>query len=69
VPTAQVPVEILAVFVIRKSLGLPTPSFSHPLLETPFAQVPALVGTPDDPILAGAVEKIREAHPQIGEPW
>jgi hypothetical protein len=69
VPTGQVPVEILAVFIIRKALGLATPSFSHPLLKTPFAQVPAAVDTPHDPILAGAVEKIREAHPEIGEPW
>ena len=69
VPTAQVPVEILAVFIVRKALGLPTPSFSHPLLETPFAQVPAVVDTPTDPILTAAINKIREAHPEIGEPW
>ncbi|HMF19859.1 MAG TPA: hypothetical protein VKE98_21820, partial [Gemmataceae bacterium] len=69
VPTTQVPVEILAVFIVRKSLGLPTPPFSHPLLETPFAQVPAVVDTPTDPILTAAINKIREAHPEIGEPW
>lgn len=69
VPTGQVPVEILAVFIIRKSLGLPTPAFSHPLLETPFAQVPPEIAMPDDPILAGAIRKIREAHPEIGDPW
>lgn len=69
VPTAQVPVEILAVFIVRKALGLATPSFSHPLLETAFAQVPAVVDTPNDPILTGAINKIREAHPEIGEPW
>ncbi len=69
VPTAQVPVEILAVFIVRKALGLETPPFTHPLLETPFARAPAAVDTPDDPVLAGAVAKIREAHPEIGVPW
>lgn len=69
VPYLHFPVEILATLVIRKRCGLFVPSFSHPLMETPFCQVP-IVGTNQvDPMLDGAVKKIRECHPEIPFPW
>ncbi|MCE5266358.1 MAG: hypothetical protein LLG00_00535 [Planctomycetaceae bacterium] len=38
-PFDLVPVEVLAIFAVRRCLGLPPVTVNHPLLETPLANV------------------------------
>jgi hypothetical protein len=44
-PFDLVPAEILAIYAVRQSLGLETPTVEHPLLEAPFN---APIGSPSE---------------------
>jgi hypothetical protein len=69
VPYLNFPVEILAAIAVRKKLGLPVPEIPHPLLQAPLGRFPPKSSPNNDPILEGAIKKIRETHPEIGHPW
>ena len=53
-PFDLVPAEILAIYAVRRSLGLDTPPVDHPLLESPFHAPP---GSPTD-IEDGLLEEV-----------
>lgn len=48
------PAEILALYRVRERLGLATPEVDHPLLRTPFCEVPAKIAYEPDPLVEQA---------------
>ena len=57
------PSEILALYRVREKLGLETPWVKHPLLETPFAQVPENITYDPDPLIVQAMELVTKLLP------
>jgi hypothetical protein len=57
------PAEILALHRVRERLGLVTPSVKHPLLETPFAQVPQRTTYEPDPLVVAAMGLVEKLLP------
>ncbi len=58
------PAEILALYRVREKLGLETPAVSHPLLDTPFSQVPENITYEPDPLVEDAMKLAMELLPQ-----
>jgi len=57
------PSEILALYRVREKLGLETPWVKHPLLETPFTQVPEKITYEPDPLVVQAMELVEKLLP------
>jgi hypothetical protein len=58
------PSEILALYRVREKLGLETPWVQHPLLETPFAQVPEKITYEPDPLVVQAMDLVTKLLPE-----
>jgi hypothetical protein len=53
------PVEILAVYRLRESLGLKNPEVKHPLLDSPLGKLPPPGEAPMDPLLEQVLKKLK----------
>jgi hypothetical protein len=58
------PSEILALYRMREKLGLETPWVNHPLLDTPFTQVPEKVTYEPDPLVVQAMDLVTKLLPE-----
>ncbi|HEV2208113.1 MAG TPA: hypothetical protein VG167_05020 [Verrucomicrobiae bacterium] len=58
------PTEILALYRVREKLGLETPLVQHPLLDTPFAQVPETIRYDPDPLVTEAMSLVEKLLPE-----
>jgi len=58
------PSEILALYRVREKLGLETPWVKHPLLETPFTQVPEKIAYEPDPLVVQAMDLVTKLLPE-----
>jgi hypothetical protein len=56
-----IPVDILALYAVRRRFGLSTPTVSHPILETPFARLSpeSVAGVPRHPLHEKVIERCR----------
>jgi hypothetical protein len=63
-PHGIFPSEILALYRVRERLGLETPWVKHPLLETPFAQVPEKISYEPDPLVVQAMDLVTKLLPE-----
>jgi predicted DNA-binding WGR domain protein len=62
-PADLFPAEILAVYRVRRDLGLPTPEVQHPILATPLGRPPTSIpATPDD-VLDRVMTAVEEELP------
>jgi hypothetical protein len=61
-----VPLEILFLFRLRQLLGLSNPVLDHPLMETPFDQLPEVQSPykPDE-LMLGTLARVREDWPEF----
>ncbi len=58
------PSEILALYRVREKLGLETPWVNHPLLDTPFTQVPEKITYEPDPLVIQAMDLVTKLLPE-----
>ena len=58
------PSEILALYRVREKLGLETPWVKHPLLDTPFTQVPENITYEPDPLVVQAMDLVTKLLPE-----
>ncbi len=58
------PSEILALYRVREKLGLETPWVNHPLLDTPFTQVPEKITYEPDPLVVQAMDLVTKLLPE-----
>jgi hypothetical protein len=56
---ARTPVEILLVFKLRETLGLPNPKLDHPLMNTPLGQLPQEVPFATDEVITALINRAR----------
>lgn len=64
-PYDVIPVEYLALVTVRKKLGLDTPKPKHPLLDTPFAEMPEHIEPVKDEFLDKVLAEIRKTRPNL----
>lgn len=64
-PFDILPVEIHAIYKVREIMGLKTPRIEHPLMNTPFGAIPANLPEIHDPLLEGAITKVRQILPTL----
>ena len=67
-PKSVIPAEVLALHQIRTQLGLTTPDIDHPLLDSPFADVPIATNAPDD-LLKRTMTRCAELLPGVEPLW
>lgn len=58
------PAEILALYRVREWLGLTTLEVDHPLLKTPFCEVPKMITYEPDPLVEQALALAHKLLPQ-----
>ena len=58
------PSEILALYRVREKLGLATPSVKHPLLDTPFVNVPKDITCEPEPLVVQAMDFVTKLLPE-----
>lgn len=70
-PFNILPVEIMAVYRVRRELGLETPIVDHPLIQSPLFSPPPLTDPPADPLLERVIAHIQKDFPGISlaHPW
>jgi hypothetical protein len=59
------PAEILALYRVREQLGLSTPKVDHPLLDSPFCDVPENIIYEPDPLIEQSVALARSLLPEL----
>jgi hypothetical protein len=59
-PFDLLPYEVLAIYAVRRNLGLPTPTVDHPLLATPLSTLESHAAPENDAILS-RVESVFES--------
>jgi hypothetical protein len=60
------PSELVALYKVRAKLYLPTLPVKHPLLDSPFAQVPESIAYEPDSLIEDAMAFAMELAPKVG---